>query len=242
MEYQEAFEIWRPILANISPEQIKAPRIPVDKFCAEAEELYVVCQIDKTELLSTGINWQDVENLNSLSSALRYCQAIWVSTPTRSAEMQQWLQTKKEALSLKKELFRHFDYAFHNDVKTKSRLSDIRQRKDNRSLPFVLSTLAQIGEKNATQLQKISFDTGLIQQARELSLKASEHMALLNASNNKEANKLWRDRAYTLLHEKINRIRKCGQYCFHEDKEKCNKYHSNYYRKYNNSNRNMKFS
>ncbi|MCG8579788.1 MAG: hypothetical protein MI866_07730, partial [Bacteroidales bacterium] len=212
---------------------IKAPRIPVDKYCGEAEELYSICQNDKSQLLSAGLNWQDVEDLKSLCKALRYCQANWVITPARSQEMKQWLSTKKEALALKKEMLRHFDYAFRRNAAIKKELSDIRTKRDNKSIAFVLLQMCELAENNAHLLQKVNFDKDLTLKARTLSFKCSENLALVNTSNGKSENKLWRDRAYTLLFEKVTTIRTCGQYLFKSDKKKYQKYLSDYFRKYN---------
>ncbi|TRX71834.1 hypothetical protein [Carboxylicivirga sp. M1479] len=241
MQFEQAFNAWKPALAQLSSNEVKTPSIPIDEMCAEAETLSVVCHKDKTELLAAGLNWQYVDDLKSLSLALRFCQAHWLNASGRTKEAAKWQELKKEAFELKKELLRHFNYAFYHHPSIKKKLITIGRHRDINNLILDLLLLANLADNNADVLQNINYNTEQTTQARTLSRQVSEQYA--SAKLNKGAkveSKLWRDRAYTLLSHRMSEVRTCGQYISHNNDKKYQQYVSNYYRKLNAVDRSIK--
>lgn len=120
-------------------------------------------------------------------------------------------------------------------------MTTIKKHRDNNSLAPNLLALVNIAKNNPPLLERINYDIDQTEQAHYLSHKVSEYLALVNVSNNSQyESKLWRDRAYTLLYKRMNNIRVCGQYVFHNNKKKYKQYVSEYYREYNTSNRKPK--
>lgn len=231
MQYKQAFLEWESKIASVPLEESKTPKIPVKTICAEAEELAFTCKQDKEQLISVGLNWQLVDDLKPLSNALRYCQAIWVSTPSKSEAETQWLALKKEALALKKELLRHFNYAFFHHPELKKKLQPIRKNHLNRQLSYDLLLLAKIAQNNALLLASINYDTHQNLKASQLAEQLKEVLAAKNTTiDPKSKNKLLRDQVYTLLSARVKEIRICGRYLFHEDKTKQSRYVSKYYK------------
>ncbi len=230
MSIESIIEQWQPILASIPLEDIKKPKIPVKHVCAEAEALSVTCHHDKEQLVKAGLNWQHAEDLKPLSELLRHYQAQWQSTRSQSSETKQWLTMKQEALTLKKELLRHYYYAFHHHPAILNQLKPISYSHKNNQLSIHLLQLANIADKHSTLLSTINFDTSQSERARALSNSISELLALKTVSSNPAKDTLlWRNCTYTLLYQKMTEIRNCGKYAFYHNNKKCKQYMSSYY-------------
>ncbi|MCU4175975.1 hypothetical protein [Carboxylicivirga sp. N1Y90] len=231
MPDEEAFKSWQSKLSLISEAELRSPKMPIDVFCADAETLSAVCKNDKTQLLGAGLEWQYVLDLIPLSQALRYCQAMWMSEDKQNKEQIKYLQLKSEALVLKKELLRHYKYAFYHYPKLKQKLKTLDKYSTQKKLPLDLLHLVNLAKNHRSLLENINFDSTLTQQAHDLSHSIPEQLALSKAVPKSE-HKQWRDRAYTLLSSRIKVIRECGLYIFHQDKQKIKRYRVNYYREY----------
>ena len=87
--------------------------------------------------------------------------------------------------------------------------------------------MAVLGEKYPDSLAAIHFDMEKLSQARALSHNMSELLAASNgaAGEGNEA-KILRDKAYTLLAEKVRIIRDYGQYVFWKDENKLKRYYA----------------
>ena len=234
MNYEETFNNWQKTLASLSTNKIKAPNIPIHEFCFEAELLSKTAHKDKTKLLTTGLDWQLVEDLLPLSHTLRYYQAQWrAGANGKQKKPKQWQTTKSEALELRNEMLRHFKYAFYHTPDIKKHFQQIRKHGSNKDLIHDLHLLAKIAQQNAETLRTINYQTAQNTRARELSKALSELLAEINTStNNGQGDKLWRDRAYTLLMNRVSITRECGRYIFWTDKKKLSMYASQYFRKH----------
>jgi len=238
MPYEDAYKQWLQKLDALPEDAIRKPKMPIKELCSEAEQLAVTCRNDKSLLIKTGLDWQDVKDLKTLSNALRYCESLWQATPKKSAELKQWLEVKKQAMALKKELLRHYHYAFFHHPAIKKKVSSIGLNRSNKYLSQDLALLAQYGLKHAAILAKINFDAQQIEMAQQLSKQVSETLADNRVYiTPKDSIKRRRDSAYTLLYQKLDNIRRCGKYLFKDDEKKYIKYKSNYYLKRNNRNR-----
>ncbi|MBS2212777.1 hypothetical protein KEM09_15260 [Carboxylicivirga mesophila] len=232
MSIESIIEQWQPILASIPREDIKKPKIPVKHLCVEAEALAVTCLKDKEQLVKAGLNWQHAMDLKPLSELLRHYQSQWQSTRGQSPQTKQWLAMKQEAIALKKELLRHYYYAFHHHPAILKQLKPISHSNKNNQLNIHLLELANIADKHGTVLSGINFDTNQSTRARELANQLAEHLAKNhNASPSGKDALLWRNRTYTLLYNKMTGIRTCGKYAFYHNSRKRKLYMSSYFAK-----------
>jgi len=88
-----------------------------------------------------------------------------------------------------------------------------------------LVELATLGEKNPAPLAKIGFDVELLQTARTTSHSMSELLAASNGSSSDgSSKKVLRDKAYTLLANKVSEIREYGRYVFWQNDDRREKY------------------
>jgi len=225
------FTEWKPTLVAIPNNKIKKPNIPIHIFCGEAEALSNTAHQDKDKLIAAGIDWTLVEGLLPLSHVLRYCQANWKAEPKDKPSTIKWRESKSEAIQLRNEMLRHFNYAFHHHPDIKKQLLTIRQHNKQTDLIQDLKVLANIAETNAEQLDKISYEKAQSTRAIQLSNTLSQLLTKTTLKSPETTSKEWRDRAYTLLKTRIASIRSCGQYIFWKDKKKYKMYTSMHSRK-----------
>lgn len=226
MSYIENFEQWKTALESMSLEEVKLPNQPIDDYVAAIEALSVAANEDRGALVSVGLNGQLIDDLPSLSGALRYCQAEWMSVyRAREDARIEWQEKSPGAYELRDELLHHFTFAYraHDDVLNKVRR--IREGSSHADMIQDLIELAVLGEKNPEPLAAISFDMAKFDGARTLSQQMSGLLAAVNGSA-EEGNqaKVLRDKAFTLLDEKAGSIREFGKYVFWKDEKKQQRY------------------
>jgi hypothetical protein len=230
MDYQNDFETWKNQINAHPLNEVKLPNQPIDECTADAETLAIEAVKDKDALLQAGMDVTLIDELPSLAGAVRYCQALWMSEYRAKEEAQkEWLEQSPLAYDLKDEMLHHFSFAYraYPDIKTK--ISRIREGNGHADMIQDLLELAVLGEKNPEPLAKISYDVSLHETARSTSHKMSELLALSNGSKDEQSvNKLLRDKAYTLLIEKMSTIREYGRYIFWKDENRREKYFVNY--------------
>lgn len=226
MDYQNDFETWKEKIKALSLSKVKLPNQPIDKITASAETLAVESLKDREELAKAGLNVTFIDEIPSLSGATRYCQANWMSEyQARQEAQKEWLEQSPAAYDLRDEMLHHFSFAFRNNVAVKKKVMRIREGGGHADMIQDLLELAVLGEKNQDPLTKIGFDLTSLQNARATSHAMSELLAVSNGSKDESSpNKLLRDKAYTLLMDRVSSIRECGRYVFWKNEERRNKY------------------
>lgn len=68
-------------IKNILTKDVKLPNLPVDDFVASTETLAIDANEDRDVLAGAGQDVSLIDDLTSLSGALRYCQANCFFTP-----------------------------------------------------------------------------------------------------------------------------------------------------------------
>ncbi|MBN2165296.1 MAG: hypothetical protein JW717_03370 [Marinilabiliaceae bacterium] len=233
MEFQQEFEQWKETIAGVKTDETKLPTLPIDVVCSEAENLQVEAQKDKEQLIGAGLEWILVEELLPLSHALRYCQAVWMSEyKAKQESREQWNALSPLAYELRNDMLHHFSYAFRGDNNLMAKVSRIRQGTGHSDMIQDLVELSVLAIKNPEPLTAINYDVTLNDRAAATSKQMSELLAMANgdANSNSEAKQM-RDKAFTLLHEKMTVVRECGQYVFWRNEERKAKYACDYNRK-----------
>jgi len=230
MDYQNDFETWKERIEALPLREVKLPNQPVDELTASAETLAKEAAKDKKAFKNAGMDVFLIDELASLSGALRYCQAQWMSEYRARQEAQkEWLEQSPTAYELRDEMLHHFSFAYRNYPDIKIKVSRIKEGSSHADMIQDLIELAVLGEKNPQPLTDINYDHSLNEKARVSSRAMSELLATANGSKDESSsNKLMRDKVYTVLTGHMRAIREYGKYVFWKNEERKEKYLSNY--------------
>lgn len=228
MSYSDDFEQWKDAIESLSQDDVKQPHLPVDDFVASTETLAVDAAEDSEALAGAGLDVSLIDELTSLSGALRFCQANWMSIYRAREEAQnQWKEQSPEAFEFRDSLLHDFSFAYRKLDDVKKKVMRIREGGSNADMIQDLIELAVLGEKYPEPLAAINFDTDKLSRARTLSHTMSELLAAANgAAGEGNTAKVLRDKAYSLLFDKARTIREYGQYVFWKDEEKLKRYYA----------------
>ncbi|TRX71445.1 hypothetical protein [Carboxylicivirga sp. M1479] len=226
MSYTEDFNTWKEEIETLPKKDVKLPNQPIDECTASAETLATEANKDRDALAEAGLDVTFIDDLIPLAGALRYCQAEWMSEyRARQAAQKEWLEQSPKAYELRDELLHHFSFAYRDESDLKKKVMRIREGGGHSDMIQDLVELASLGEKNPEPLTKISFDVATLQTARSTSHHMSELLADSNGSKDESStNKVMRDKAFTLLYNRMIEIRECGRYVFWKNDERRVKY------------------
>mgnify|MGYP003624388955 CR=1 FL=1 len=226
MDYQTDYETWQEAIEKLTRTEVKLPNQPIDEVTARAETLGIEAIKDKDVLIAAGLDGALIDELPSLSGALRYCQAQWMSEYRARQEAQkEWLEQSPEAYDLRDELLHHFSFAYRNHQDVNKKVMRIREGGGHADMIQDLVELAVLGEKNPEPLNLIGFNALALQNAKTTSHSMSVLLAESNGSKDESSEtKLIRDKAYTLLAEKMTSIREYGRYAFWKNEDRKKKY------------------
>ncbi len=226
MSYQDDFVLWKEQIEAVQGNELKLPNQPVDDFAASIETLAINANEDREALAAGGLDVSLIDELTPLSGALRYCQAVWMGEYRALQEAQkEWQEKSPAAYDMRNDLLHHFSFAYRKDDNIRKKVARIREGGSHADMVQDLIELAVLGEKYPEQLVAINFDVATLAEARTTSQAMSELLAASNgAAGESSANKLLRDKAYTLLHGKAATIREFGQYVFWKDEDKRKNY------------------
>lgn len=222
MTYVLDAEQWNEAVNAVTKDEIKLPDRPIDIKATQAETLMVSATEDQEALEGAGLDWTYVEDLATLPGALRYFQAEWMSEYRARKESQKdWNEQSPAAYELRSEMLHHFSFAYRDDFDLNTKVVRIREGNSQADMVQDLLELAVLAENNPTPLAAINYDTLLNEQARSTSHNMAELLAQCNGSvNESSVAKLLRDKAFTLLDERMRKIREVGQYIFWRDAER----------------------
>jgi len=226
MSYTDDFEQWSEAIQNYPLDKVRLPNLPIDDFVSRTETLAQDANEDRSVLEAAGLDVTLIDELTPLSSALRYCQAQWMSEYRARQEAQkEWLEQSPQAYEFRDELLHHFSFAYRNLDDVKKKVMRIREGASHTDMVQDLIELAVLGEKYPEPLTQISFDMTNLEQARNISHTMSELLAASNgAAGDSSENKVMRDKAYSLLADKDSIIREYGRYVFWKDELRKSKY------------------
>lgn len=230
MAYNDDFELWKEQIEALPVNEIRLPDRPIDLKAAQAETLRINAQEDKEVLMGAGADWTLVEDLTTLPGALRHTQAQWMSDYlSRQENQENWIKRSPLAYELRDEMFHHMSFAYRNLPDVNKKVMRIREGSGHADMIQDLIELAVLAEKYPEPLAQINFDTSLIAKAKETSREMAELLALNNGSKDESnAVKLLRDKAFTLLDDRMRKIREVGQYVFWRNPDRKEKYTDDY--------------
>lgn len=226
MSFKQNYEEWKESIDAITNDEVKLPNQPIDDFAASCETLAIEALHDKEALTGAGLDGKVIDEITSLTGALRYLQANWMSEfRARQEAQKEWQQQSPDAINLRDEMLHHFSFAYRNDSNLLKKVRRIREGNTNADMIQDLVELAVLGENNPEPLSSIHFEMPILEEAKELSHSLSVLLAQANGTAEEGgSNKLLRDKAYTLLYNKVQEIREYGRYVFWKDEERLNKY------------------
>lgn len=230
MDYQSDFEKWKERIEARPLAEVKLPNQPIDEVTASAETLAVEAIKDKDEFTKAGMDITIIEDIPSLSGAVRYCQAEWMSEYlARQDAQKEWLEKSPFAYQQHDELLHNFKFAYRNDPDILTKVMRINNGNGHVDMVQDLIELAVLGEKNPKPLREIGYKTTGLEDIKTLSHNMAELLASSNGSTNDSSKvKLLRDKAFTLLSERVSIIREYGRYLFWKDNSRREKYYNNY--------------
>ena len=223
-------------ISNLDEIKSSRPNQPVASFLQEAENLYVWCVDDISELIEAGVDEDLVNQLPENIKACREAQTIWQKKLKTPGDAQvQWKLQLPEAIKLRTELLQSMRFAFRNKSNLSGRLKYIAKGKKYANIIQDLNDLAVLGRVNSQLLIAIGFDLDLFDTATA----KSEELADLWAQSKSEKNHLHetavlRNKAFWTLHKQVTEIRTTGQFIFRDRNDRYIGYVSQFWRQKNN--------
>nr|WP_321356170.1 hypothetical protein [uncultured Draconibacterium sp.] len=227
MSYIEDFELWKEQIENFPSEELKTPNKPVKEYVVSVNTLAVDANEDREALAGAGMDVNLIDELTTLSGALSYLQAEWMSIfRAREDAVVEWKEQAPQAFIFRDELLHDFSFAYRNREDVRKKVARIREGDSQPDMVQDLLEIAVLGEKYPDPLSDIKFDLALLPQARTLSHSLSELLAAANgAADDGNATKTLRDKAYSLLFQKDSTIREYGRYVFWKDEDRLSRYY-----------------
>lgn len=218
-------------IQSIPDDRTETPAMPVDTYVAEADHLYIWVQADKPLFLKANFDWTIVESLSQKIGALRYAESKWTTSRLSQKEASRtFLRKKKQADLLRHEILAAMDYAFFCNSDLLKAVQAIREGATNADLIMDLTAVAELGFREHVLLEKINFNMDKLHAIARLT---KELAGLLAESTSEKmlnsAERVIRDKAYTLLRKSVDHIRRCGKYVCRNNEQRLKGYFSRYY-------------
>ncbi|WP_109832032.1 hypothetical protein [Reichenbachiella versicolor] len=227
---KEHYDAMVSVILSLPDTESKSPNMPIDKFIQEAADLEIWSAIDLPKLLAVGVPQETFDNLPILTGSLRYAQSQWNKDRfTKEEARKEWNEKQPAAMDHKDELEHSFRFAFRKVPELLTKVKYIEEGSGHADLVQDLSDLSVLGKDNTSMLEAIGFDMNKLDIAENLSIEMSELLATMNGSiGDKNATRVIRDKAYTLLKRSVDEIREAGRFVFWKDKDKLKGYRSQY--------------
>jgi hypothetical protein len=225
----DALASLRALLDALPPEEVKAPRVPIDQLTSEALELGETAAAVRDALLAKGLDAQHIDHLPVLARALAMAQAELDATKgARRSEAEVALEA--EAVALRDEITAAGRFALRADAEALAELDGAQGGKGLVELARDLEALAALAERRARDLAKVNAEPArLAARAREVAAAlASEAAFRRGAPGAPSGAKEVRDRIASLLIETVAEVRAAGTYAFRKDPALLAKFRSPY--------------
>lgn len=214
----------------IPMEEIKTPNLPVAIANQEGEDLHHWCIGDRELLLKAGISAAILDELLIRCGASREAQSIWNKVRnTRQEADQDWSDKSSFAFDLRDQLVHTFKYAFRDNIKLVTLVSNISDGFGKEDMIQDLNDLSVLGKEHTEDLIVVGFDVANLDLSAKLSDEMAELLAIANGDKelDNEA-KIIRDKAYTYMKQAVDEIRQCGRYVFWKNRDRRKGYYSSY--------------
>lgn len=205
--------------------------VPVPILIQEAENLYHWCQEDKTALKKAGLDWELVKDIPVRIRLVQELEAKWfIARKTGSHTKKEALEARCKCRELCATLVRDFNYALRGKTNTIKYLSQYIKYRKNINVSFDLRELVVLGKRNTPLLEQINFDIAILDRAKamakDLMNKESQDTINIDKSSLQDIYK----KTCFHLKDAVSKVRRCGKYVFHGNKERLIGYRSEYRR------------
>ncbi len=236
MTNEEFYVQLLPEAKLLKEESIKTPYMPVGVYLQEAEDLRRWALKDKNQLVSAGLSETIFDDINVAAGAVREAQSIWMEDlKARKDAEQQWTEEAPKAFDLRDQLVHTFRYAYREQADILERVQSIAEGSGYADMIQDLNDLAVLGRRNPEPLLQINCDIAILDESAQLSATMADIRAMANGEKRDVNESLHlRNAMYTLLKQKVDRIRDCGKYLFWRNEKRLIGYTSEYNRKQNN--------
>ncbi|MCU0687649.1 MAG: hypothetical protein MUF34_36295, partial [Polyangiaceae bacterium] len=171
---RDALASLRALLDGLTPEEIKAPRVPISSLTAEALALSVTAESVRDALLAKGLDPDHLEHLPVLARSLAMAQAELDAGrgPKRTEEE---LALEARAVALRAEIVAAGRFALRTNEQAQNQLNAVQKGKGLDDLAQDLRDLAAFAERYAPELTKINAEPARqAALARELSITLAD--------------------------------------------------------------------
>lgn len=233
MSNQTDFEEMKQDIEAVPDEEVKTPAMPMGIYLQEAEDLYAWSLMDQVLLVAAGLVWALVEGLPKLIGATRFAQSLWHALRFDKEEARaKYQRLSPAAYDLRDQVVHHMLFAFRGQEDKLTRIRAIAEGSGDSDMIQDLSDLAVFGRTNPGPLEAINFDMALLDRCATESDAMSSLLAVARGetAGAKEI-KVHRDKAYTLLKQRVDEIREHGRYVFWRNEERLKGYASEYMRR-----------
>jgi hypothetical protein len=212
----------------IPREDVRQPKMPMDVYLQEAENLHGWCHADRVPLEAAGLDWALVEALPVRIGAAREAESRWFNKRFAREEAARVWQAEAPAGFRQRDSILHaMRYAYRRRPDLLGRVSALAGGTKATDMIQDLNDAAVLGREHPEPLTAVGFDLSKLEHAANRSAELGE---LLAAATNDRAcdrsTKLVRDQAFTFLKQAVDEIRACGQYVFWQDAERARGYAS----------------
>jgi len=226
MSFQRDYELWEERIKSVQNNELIKLRESVDVFAAKCETLAVEANKDRESLKNVGLDLTLLDELPSLTGALRYCQAIWMGEfRTKKEAQEKWNAANPLGYELKSELLHFFTFAYRKRPNITKALQPMRKSSGHIDMIQDLLELGTLGKKYPEPLITIGFDLSKLDVAKDTSHSLRDLLAIANGDKGSEnMTKLLRDKTYTLLLNKVREVREYGRFIFWRNDKRRAKY------------------
>lgn len=231
MNAQLHYEQNLAIIKAIPPEKTIQLTMPQEHVCSEAQELDIVANEDKEDIMARGLSSNILESLPIRTGAFTYAAALYELDSQGMSEVQEiWEKKKEEGYLFKKKLINEMKFAFRNNQLAQKELSEIKAGKGHRDMVIDLLEIEIVGREHLEELANINFDMSLLDKAKELHEEVTKAYAEMKVHQNQiNEKRQTRDQAFTWLKEIVDEIREFGRFVYSDNPEKIKRYISEYY-------------
>ncbi len=231
MNAQEFYEKNLPIIQSINDNDIVGLSMPQEQAATESEQLLLVATNHKDLLTARGLNPVFIDTLEERAGTFAYAAVNFdINTKKVSVFKELWNEKSDIAYNLRRKIINEFDFAFRKNNEAIENLKEVKKGRGDKDMVLDLLAVYALGKKFPSELEAISFDLTLLEQAKTLHEEVSEAYAeaMIYDDAINEA-RVIRDKAYTWLKEAMDEIREYGKFVFQDDPEKQKNYFSEYF-------------
>jgi hypothetical protein len=229
MADQQDLETLLATLMAIPEKEVRYPDMPVDQAAKEGQVMAIASDEDSAKFTAIGVAKERILELGVSVGALRAAQAKLIAALGEVKEAgRQWMDEEPNAVELRSELLDTLSYGLRNVPNAKKALKRIRQGDGSLDTINDILSLAELGSKYRSELEKMNYDTAQLDAAAEKGAFLSKLFAKAFIEKSTAGAKDLRDRAFTYMRRIMGEILDAAEYVFRKNPDRLEFYHSAY--------------